>query len=152
VSLIPPFQAPAHTIRNTIEELCSVTTQYTTSNEAAQLRPAPSNSEEASSDVAIQDAGRVPRVARRGVSTIFRRSQQRPTMMVAMARKWAALVFLTTSSLGDGITAAAGSNKCHVWPPTDHFEKLLEETCLKHTYPIKRKLRDYGTMKNFMDS
>jgi hypothetical protein len=39
-----------------------------------------------------------------------------------------------------------------VWPPTDHFEKLLDETCPNHTYPIKHKLGDCGMMKNFMVS
>jgi hypothetical protein len=34
----------------------------------------------------------------------------------------------------------------------DHFEKLLEETCLKHVYPIKHKIRDYSMMKSFMTS
>jgi hypothetical protein len=36
--------------------------------------------------------------------------------------------------------------------PTDHFEKLLEETCPNHAYPVKHKLRDCGMMKNFMTS
>jgi hypothetical protein len=50
------------------------------------------------------------------------------------------------------ITATAGSGKCQAWPPIDHFEKLLEETCPNHTYPIKHNLKDYGMMKNFMAS
>jgi hypothetical protein len=32
----------------------------------------------------------------------------------------------------------------------DHFEKLLEETCPNHAYPVKQKLRDCGMMTNFM--
>jgi hypothetical protein len=34
--------------------------------------------------------------------------------------------------------------------PTDHFEKLLEETFPNHTYRIKHKLRDCDLMKSFM--
>jgi hypothetical protein len=35
-------------------------------------------------------------------------------------------------------------------PPTNHFERLLKETCPNHTYPIKHKLRECGMMKNFI--
>jgi hypothetical protein len=55
--LILPFQSPADTVRNTTEELHSVTTQYTASNKATQLRSALSHSGEVSSDVTILDAG-----------------------------------------------------------------------------------------------
>jgi hypothetical protein len=48
--------------------------------------------------------------------------------------------------------AAASIGKRQVRPPTDHFEKLQEETCPNHAYPIKHKLRDCGMMKNFMAS
>jgi hypothetical protein len=34
----------------------------------------------------------------------------------------------------------------------DHFEKLLEETCPNHSYPVKHKLRDCSMMKSFMTS
>jgi hypothetical protein len=34
----------------------------------------------------------------------------------------------------------------------DHFEKLMEETCLNHAYPIKHKLKDCCMMKNFIAS
>jgi hypothetical protein len=50
------------------------------------------------------------------------------------------------------VVAAAGSGKHQVWLPTDHFEKLLEETCPNHAYPIKHKLRDCGMIKNFKAS
>jgi hypothetical protein len=33
--------------------------------------------------------------------------------------------------------AVAGSRTHQAWPPMDHFEKVLEETCPNHTYPIK---------------
>jgi hypothetical protein len=47
-------------------------------------------------------------------------------------------------------TEATSNSKCQAWLPTDHFEKLLEEACPNHTYPIKHKLWDCSLMKNFM--
>jgi hypothetical protein len=34
--------------------------------------------------------------------------------------------------------------------PADHFKNLLEATCPNHTYPIKNKLKECTTMKNYM--
>jgi hypothetical protein len=48
--------------------------------------------------------------------------------------------------------AIGGSGKRQARPPTDHFGKLLEETCPNHAYPIKHKLRDCGMMNNFLAS
>jgi hypothetical protein len=48
VPLMLPFHTPVDNIGNTTKELCSVATQYSASNEAAQLRLASAN-------VAIQD-------------------------------------------------------------------------------------------------
>jgi hypothetical protein len=31
--------------------------------------------------------------------------------------------------------AAEHGSKCHAWPPTYHFERLLEAACLNHAYP-----------------
>jgi hypothetical protein len=50
------------------------------------------------------------------------------------------------------VVAASGSDKRQAWLPTNHFEKLLEEDCPNHAYPIKHKLRDYDMMKSFMAS
>jgi hypothetical protein len=50
------------------------------------------------------------------------------------------------------VVAATGSGKSQARPPTYHFEKLLEETCSNHAFPVKLKLRDYDMMKNFMAS
>jgi hypothetical protein len=36
--------------------------------------------------------------------------------------------------------------------PKDHFKKLLEATCLHHSYPVKHKLKDCTLMKKFMTS
>jgi hypothetical protein len=59
----PPFQAPNDIFRYTTRELRSVTTQYSTNNEAAELHPTPSRREvtprsgkEVSSDIAVHDA------------------------------------------------------------------------------------------------
>jgi hypothetical protein len=49
-------------------------------------------------------------------------------------------------------TTVVGSSKRQAQPPTDHFDKLLEETCPNPAYPIKHKLRDCGMMKSFMAS
>jgi hypothetical protein len=50
------------------------------------------------------------------------------------------------------VTTAVGSNKRQARLPINHFERLLEEACPNHTYPIKHKLRDCTMMKNFMVS
>jgi hypothetical protein len=50
------------------------------------------------------------------------------------------------------VVVTIGSGKRQAWPPTDHFEKLLEEMYPNHAYPVKYKLRDYDIMKNFMVS
>jgi hypothetical protein len=50
------------------------------------------------------------------------------------------------------ITVVAGSGKHQARPPTDHFEKLLEDICPNHSYPVKHKLRDCSMMKNFVAS
>jgi hypothetical protein len=41
VQLTTPFRAPVDSFKNTTEGLRSVTVQYTASDEAAELRPAP---------------------------------------------------------------------------------------------------------------
>jgi hypothetical protein len=48
--------------------------------------------------------------------------------------------------------ASTGNSKHQAQPLMDHFEKLLEETCPNHAFPIKHKLRDYNVMKSFMTS
>jgi hypothetical protein len=36
--------------------------------------------------------------------------------------------------------------------PSDHSKRLLKEACPNHAYPIRQKLKDYGTMRSFMTS
>jgi hypothetical protein len=55
------------------------------------------------------------------------------------------------SGMGSVATTTC-SGKCQAWPPIDHFERLLEEACPNHVYPVRHKLKDYGMMKNFMTS
>jgi hypothetical protein len=50
------------------------------------------------------------------------------------------------------IMTAIGSSRHQARSPMTHFEKLLEEACPNHTYPIQHKLNDCGKMKNFMAS
>jgi hypothetical protein len=50
------------------------------------------------------------------------------------------------------VATTAGSGKRQTWPPTNHFERLIEEAYPNHTYPIKHKLGDYDMMKNVMVS
>jgi hypothetical protein len=42
--------------------------------------------------------------------------------------------------------------KRQAWQSKDHFVKLLEVACPNHKYPIKHKLKDCTTIKNFMTS
>jgi hypothetical protein len=123
----------ADTLKDTTEELRSIATRYTISNKAAQLHPAPSSSREASPNVIIQDAEE----GARGDKKRHKERHQETATMV---------------DNDGGINKQAGGGKHQVRLPTDHFVKLLEETCLNHAYPIKHKLRDCDMMKNFMAS
>jgi hypothetical protein len=85
------IEAPSNTTRNTTEELHGITTQYTASDEVAQLHPALSNSREAPPEVATHGIGEGPRAAR--ASNVFRRPQPRPMTTEATTSKWAALAW-----------------------------------------------------------
>jgi hypothetical protein len=50
------------------------------------------------------------------------------------------------------VMTVARSGKRQERPLTEHFERLLEEACSNHAYPIKHKLKDCSMMKNFMTS
>jgi uncharacterized phage infection (PIP) family protein YhgE len=144
-SLILPFKAMTDTIRNTIEELRIIAAQYAATNKAAQPLPAPSDCGEASSDVAIQDAEEGAKGSRKRCKHLH----QEATIVADSDggnSKQAGSAGVVHSA------AAAGSGKHQAWPPTDHIEKLLEETCPNHAYPVKHKLSDCDMMKNFMAS
>jgi hypothetical protein len=53
VPLLRPFLASVNTVKDTTEELHSITIQYNVSNKVAQLYTAPSSSREVSPDVVI---------------------------------------------------------------------------------------------------
>jgi hypothetical protein len=50
------------------------------------------------------------------------------------------------------VATATRSGKRQAQPLTNHFERLHEEACPNHVYPIKHKLKGYAMMKNFMTS
>jgi hypothetical protein len=49
------------------------------------------------------------------------------------------------------LTTACNDNHL-VWPPMDHFKRLLEAACQNHANPIRHKLKDYGMVRSFMTS
>jgi hypothetical protein len=105
----------------------------------------PSNGREAPSDVAIQDTGE----GTKGRGKRRKKCLQEATIVVngsggndKQAGGSNVLRVVTTT----------GSSKHQPRLPTNHFEKLLEESCPNHAYPIKHKLMDYDMMKNFMAS
>jgi hypothetical protein len=48
------------------------------------------------------------------------------------------------------ISTTMHSDKHPIRPPTDHFNRLLEEACPNHAYPVRHKLKDCGMMRSFM--
>jgi hypothetical protein len=135
--------ASVDTVKNTTEELRIINAQYAIGNEAAQLHPAPSSSGEASPDIIIQDA-------REGAKGGKKRHKQCCQETAPTAADDDGNNKQAGSSGVVCAVATIGSGKCQARLPTDHFEKLLEETCPNHTYLIKHKLRDCSMMKNLM--
>jgi hypothetical protein len=134
VPLLWPFQASVDTIKDTTEELRSITAQYALSNKAAQLHPAPSSSREASPDIVIQDA-------EEGTKGGKKRRKQHCQETIDTTDDDCGINKQAGSSVVVRTVAITCSGKRQVRSPMDHFEKLLEETCLNHAYPIKHKLR-----------
>jgi hypothetical protein len=48
------------------------------------------------------------------------------------------------------VATAAHSDKRQAQQPTCHFNRLLEEVCPNHMYPVRHKLKDCDMMKSFM--
>jgi hypothetical protein len=145
VPLLWPFQASANIVKDTTEKWRSIVAQYTFSNKAAQLHPTPSSSGEASPNIIIQDV-------EEGAKGGKKRHNQHRQETATTANDDGDVNKPTSSSIVVHIMAVTGSSKRQTRLPTDHFEKLLEEICPNHAYPIKHKLRDCGLMKNFMAS
>jgi hypothetical protein len=83
-------------------------------------------------------------VTKRGASSAFK-GPRPSTMMTGMTGK------ASGSSVRHSSTASC-SDKRQARPPTDHFNKLLEEACPNHRYPVRHKLKDCGMMRSFMTS
>jgi hypothetical protein len=140
------------TFRYTTKELCSTTAQYATSSKPTKFQfppgsreVTPSSDREAPSDVAVQST-------REGADDSKRRHKQHPHGA------------MTTTDYDDDnngkagnfgmecITTTTHNDSRSVWLPTDHFTRLIMETCPNHSYLVKKKLNDWDIMKNFMNS
>jgi hypothetical protein len=55
-------------------------------------------------------------------------------------------------NMAGGCSDHSGYETVPLRMPTYHFERLLEEACPNHTYPVKHKLKECDIMKNFMTS
>jgi hypothetical protein len=117
--------------------MCSITAQYAISNKVAQLHPAPSSNREVSPNIVIQDA-------EEGTKGGMKRRKQHRQETATTADDDGDINKQVGNSVVVHVMALAGSHKRQAQPPTDHFQKLLEEICLNHTYPVKHKLKGYG--------
>jgi hypothetical protein len=76
--------------------------------------------------------------------------KQHPQWVTVAADYNGSNIEIACSSIMKHVVTAASRGKCQSWLPTYHFERLLNKTCLNHTYPIKHKLKDCNMMNNFM--
>jgi hypothetical protein len=136
--------------RYTAEELCSVATEYDTSNEAAKLCPTlgsreatPSSDKEAPSDVVTHNT-------KKGAKGRKKRHKQHPQGATTITDYDDGNVKKTGGSDVGCVTTAMHSGKHQAQLPTHHFKRLLEEACPNHEYPVRHKLKDYDMMKSFM--
>jgi hypothetical protein len=81
-----------------------------------------------------------------------KRRKQRRQETATMADNDGGINMKASRSIVVHATVVVGSGKHQARPPTDHFEKLFEESCPNHAYHIKHKLNDCGMMENFMAS
>jgi hypothetical protein len=134
------------------EEPHGITTQCTTSYEAAMLRPTqgsrevtPSNDKEASSNVTAH-------YAQEAIKGCNRRRKQRLQKTMTTTYHDDGHGWETGGSSVRHISTATRSGKRPVRPPTDHFKWLLEEAYPNHAYPVSHKLKDCSMMRSFMTS
>jgi hypothetical protein len=125
--------------RYTIEELRSITNQYTTSNEVAALHPAqgsreatPRSSKELMSGVAVYST----KVGAKGGK---KRHKQYPLGATTTADRDDGSYGKAGGSSARRITTATHDDKCQARPPMDHFRRLLEEAYPNHVYPVRRR-------------
>jgi hypothetical protein len=111
----------------------------------AQLHLAPSNGREVLSNIAIQGIGE----GAKGIRKRHKQCLQEATTAVDGSIGNDMQVGISSMVR---IMTVTGSIEHHARSPMSHFEKLLDEACPNHAYPIQHKLRDCGMMKNFMAS
>jgi hypothetical protein len=140
-----PFQTSDEAFKGTTEEWRSVAAKHNVSKKAAQHRLAPSSSRGASLDVAIQDA-------EEGTKGHKKRRKQCCQETTTTNDDYGGINKQAGSSIVGHALAATGSSKHQVRSLTDHFEKLLEESCQNHAYLVKHRLRDSSMMKSLRTS
>jgi hypothetical protein len=141
--LLWPFQASTNIFKNTTEERCNVVAHHAVSDWAVQPHLDLSSIRGASPDVAIQDA-------EEGAKGDKKRRKQRHQKTATDDDD-----DFNKQAGGSNVEHAmvvTGSSKRQARPPTDHFKKFLEETCLNHACLIKHMLRDCSMMKSCITS
>jgi hypothetical protein len=103
----------------------------------------PSSGREAPSDVAVQST-------KEGADDDKRRHKQRPQGAMTMTDYDDDNNGKAGGFGMERITTATHNDMRSAWLPTDHFIRLLVETCPNHTYLIRKKIKDWDMMKNFM--
>jgi hypothetical protein len=139
--LLRPFHTSTNAPKSTTEKWRGVVTHHAISAMASQLRPTLSSRKAASPDVAVQ---RAKEGAKAGKKRCKQHCQEAATDDDGGTNERAG------GSSMDHIVEVVDCSKPQAQQPTDHFKKLLEETCPDHAYPIKDMLRECGLMKSFM--
>jgi hypothetical protein len=111
----------------------------------AQLHRAPCSNGEASPNIIIQDA-------EEGAKGSKKRHKQHHLETAPAIDNYSSNNKQAGSSDVVHAAAAIGNGKWQARPPTDHFEKLLEESFPNHAYHVKHNLRDCDMVNNFMAS
>jgi hypothetical protein len=136
----PSFRALNDIFRYTTKELLNITAQYATSKKAA-----PSSSKAAPSNITAQDAMKDAKGGKK-------RRKQRPQWVATVVDYDSNDNEKANGSNKEHVTTAVYSGQCQARPPTELFERLLEEACMNHAYRVKHKLKDCAMMKNLMTS
>jgi hypothetical protein len=136
-----PFHMSTGATKSTTEKRHGVISHHAINTKVAQPRPTQSSRRVVSLDIAIQGAEEGAKAGKKR----HKQHHQEATTNDDGGTNERADIYGAERGAED-----AGSDKHQVLLPTYHFERLLEETCPNHTYPIKHKLRDCGRMKSFM--
>jgi hypothetical protein len=148
----PSFRALNDIFRYTTKELLNITAQYATSKKAAKAllvpsgrEAAPNSSKAAPSNITAQDAMKDAKGGKK-------RRKQRPQWVATVVDYDSNDNEKANDSNKEHVTTAVYSGQCQARPPTELFERLLEEACMNHAYRVKHKLKDCAMMKNLMTS